>query len=331
MLVDPDGELGRLAAGWNLLVNAGTAVWNGFVDACKAGAQFGVNVISGNGVIDSFQQLDSDLRDAYNKMVTGVGQAWDTFVEEVTTGNTTTSIGTGNGDGAIAPKQGKPAGAVGAQQASSVENPSSWPSSFDNPVIAILYVIFVILPYMFFGTSGSLFFPGALNDLPYEVFVFAAIIFGEAGDLTYPKNERIAVAWVVRNRVEDASRWSNFTYFQVLTQTYVVNNVTKYQFEAYRHANGKYFRAMNYLRNETIYSGQTTATNDERQLIRECLHIAVGVYLNSVYTIDLSRGAVAFWWWANAPDWAPDRTGTPKAVLEGVPLASGGWRHTFWK
>jgi len=171
--------------------------------------------------------------------------------------------------------------------------------------------------------------PNLRNILPLEVFMFAAVIYGEVGDERFPRDEWIAVGWSIRNRVEDRSNWGGWagwpnTYYGVLTQP---DSGDGRQYHAY--LEGKYRAAMNFYLGYNRYSNTNTLSADDRRVILDCLAIAIGIYYNVVYTTDLSRGANLFWQSAIGPtDWRRPfiRANTPLAMTEG-----GRWRHTFWR
>jgi len=167
-------------------------------------------------------------------------------------------------------------------------------------------------------------FPMLRENLPEEVFMFAAVIYGEVGDYNYPRDEWIAVGWAIRNRVEDRGGWGwswPNTFRGVITDNRPVR-----QYDAFGAA--KYRAAMNFYLGYNRYANPGSAV---RSVMLDCLTIAIGIYYNVVYTTDLSQGADTFWQGANAPNWghahhpAP-RTNTPRAMTEG-----GTWRHTFWR
>jgi len=150
------------------------------------------------------------------------------------------------------------------------------------------------------------------GNLKEEIFMFAAVIYGEVGDPRYPKKEWWAVACVVRNRIK-ASGWSN-EYYDVLTQSK--------QFDAY--LKPKYKAAMNYLLGYDKYSNPGDLN---KSVVLDCLHIALSVYFG-VHSTDESDKAITFKQGTSAPsgNWANTRTNTPLTISEG-----GTWCHTYWK
>jgi hypothetical protein len=147
--------------------------------------------------------------------------------------------------------------------------------------------------------------PVLRSILPEEVLTYAAVIYGEVGDFRYPRNEWIAAAWVIRNRVSDSLQWPN-NYHGVLTQSG--------QFNAY--LGPKYRAAMNYMLGTNKY---TNPGHLDTRAVLDCLEIAIGVYYNVVYTTDHSQRSLFF----NSNGWnpgAPFQRWTPPS----------NWHHQHW-
>ena len=170
------------------------------------------------------------------------------------------------------------------------------------------------------------------STFPSEVHTFAAVVYGEVVDERFPREEWIAVAWSIRNRVECRNNWGGWagfpnTFYEVLTEP---DNVGGFQYHAYRSPDSdKYFWSMNFTTGRTIYPGRH-APAAQRPFIIDSLRIAIGVYFNWFYLEDLSRGSNLFWQSARGPyDWRRPfvRADTPLASSEGAP---NGWAHTFW-
>jgi len=142
------------------------------------------------------------------------------------------------------------------------------------------------------------------------MFEYVAVVYGEAGDLSYPKNEWIAVAWVIRNRVDDRrpyGGWPN-TYLGVVSQSV--------QFDAY--GGGKFRAAMNFMLGENKYPADPKDLN--KAVVLDCLEIALGVRFNVVYTTDLSPSTGCFFFNANGY--------IPAGYQRVMPPTN--WYHQYW-
>ena len=147
----------------------------------------------------------------------------------------------------------------------------------------ILVACFILADYL--GVSQTLLLPYLQKFLDEEIFMFAAILYGEGGN-SCSTAELMAIAWVVRNRVEsDGYGFQNHnTYRDVITQ--------KNGFYAYEHSNGHYKSAMNYLTGKKKYSSGLAPSTNKRNMLK-CLRIALRVYFD-VNTTDTMNGCLFY-------------------------------------
>ena len=150
------------------------------------------------------------------------------------------------------------------------------------------------------------------GGLDEEVFIFAAVLYGEGGN-TCSTEELTAMACTVRNRLPHKG-FAGTTYYELLTRKDVIKGNTVKQYDAYEGSH--YKSAMNYLSGRRVYSsGLASATNEGNML--KCLRIALMVYFD--FQPDTSGGADTFF----RKDITP--YGNPTQVI--MPST---WRHTFW-
>jgi len=130
---------------------------------------------------------------------------------------------------------------------------------------------------------GGLLLPNLQGFLDDEVFMLAAVIYGEGGEKC-KERELTAIALTVRNRVNSKDRY-NF-------QDNNYKDTIRKGYAAYEASNGYYKRAMNYLTGRTRYPGMREPNNSEKRNMRRCLRIALLVYYD--YTSDFTDGCVAY-------------------------------------
>ena len=158
----------------------------------------------------------------------------------------------------------------------------------------------------YLGIGQTLVLPFLQKNLDEEVFMFAAILFAEGGNLC-GNDELNAMAWTIRNRISHPGFTGN-TYRALIT--------AKGQYDAY--GNDDYNTALSYLTGNGKGKGTKNMLN--------CLRIVLCVYFDILIS-DTTGGATVY-----QRDYKGDVTwGKPTKAKTPLTRKEGGtWYHTFW-